>query len=159
VRWWCKDKRTFIIQKKVIRIISNAGQNLFCRNLFRDLNVLPLQCLYISEVIYYIKSNIEKMKLNEALHDHCTCHKSDLDVQFCTTTPSKNNVVNVGIKLYNKLTNKVQKLKKLQEFKRKLKYFYYNTFLILWMNICLTGYFISYSKTHLRCPHLRKFPA
>jgi hypothetical protein len=29
----------------------------------------------------------------------------------------------MGIKLYNKLPNKVKKLEKLQKFKRKLKYF------------------------------------
>ena len=35
----------------------------------------------------------------------------------------KNNVANMGIKLHNKLPNKVKKLEKLQKFKRKLKYF------------------------------------
>jgi hypothetical protein len=63
------------------------------------------------------------MKLNDEIHDHCTHHKSDLHVQFCRTTLFKNNVANMGIKLYNKLPNKVKKLEKLQKFQRKLKYF------------------------------------
>jgi hypothetical protein len=77
--------------------------------------------LYISEGTHYVKSNIENMELNEEIHDHGTCHKLDLHVQFCRTTVFKDNVVNVGIKLYNKLPNKITKLEKLQEFKRKLK--------------------------------------
>jgi hypothetical protein len=52
----------------------------------------------------------------------------------------------VGIKLYSKLSNKKKRknLVKLQEFKRKLKYFYCITFFILWMSICLTEYFLSF---------------
>jgi hypothetical protein len=69
-----ESKRIFKLQNKIIIIISNVGQNASCRNLFRDLNILPLPCLYISEVICYTKSNIEKMKLNDENHDHCTHH-------------------------------------------------------------------------------------
>jgi hypothetical protein len=80
-----ESKRIFKLQKKIIRIISNVGRNASCRNLFRDLNIPPLPCLYISEAICYTKPNIEKMKLNDEIHEHCTHHKSDLHVQFCRT--------------------------------------------------------------------------
>ena len=63
------------------------------------------------------------MKYNEELHDHCTSQKSDLHTQFCRTTLFKNSSVNVGIKLYNKLPNTINRLEKIQEFKRILKYF------------------------------------
>jgi hypothetical protein len=80
--------------------------------------------IYIYKWSYILyKSNIENMKWNQEIHGHCTCHKSDLHVKFCRTTLFKNNFANVGIKLYNKLPNKVQELEKLKEFKRKLKYF------------------------------------
>jgi hypothetical protein len=138
-----ESKRIFKLQKKVIRIISNTDLNVSCRNLFRDLNILLMSCLYISEVIRYVKSNIERMKLNEETHDHCARHKLDLHVQFCRTTVFENNVANVSIKLYNKLPNKIKKLEKIQEFKGKLKFFCFNTFFILWMSIRLTEYFVS----------------
>jgi hypothetical protein len=54
---WGNDpecKRSFKLQKKII-IISNVGRNASCMNLFRDLNILPLPCLYISEAICYTK--------------------------------------------------------------------------------------------------------
>lgn len=87
------------LQIKVIRIISSVGQNVSCRNLFRDRNILPVPCLHISEVICYIKLNVEMMKLNEEIHDLCACHKSDLLVQFRRTTLLRNSDANLGIKL------------------------------------------------------------
>jgi hypothetical protein len=39
------------------------------------------------------------------------------------TTLLKNSGGNVGIKLYNKLPNTIKWLDKIQEFKRRLKYF------------------------------------
>jgi hypothetical protein len=49
--------------------------------------------------------------------------KSDLHIQFCGTTLLKNSSENVGIKLYSKLPNTIKRLEKIQEFKRRLKYF------------------------------------
>ena len=66
---------------------------------------------------------MEKMKYNEDIPDQCTCQKSDLHTQFCRTTLFKNSSANVGIKLYNKLPNTIKRLDKIQEFKRRLKYF------------------------------------
>jgi len=63
------------------------------------------------------------MKLNEEIHDLCMRHKSDIYVQFFRTTLFRNNVANMGMKLYNKVSYKVKKLEKIREFKRKLKYF------------------------------------
>jgi hypothetical protein len=65
---------------------------------------------------------MEKMKYNK-VHDHCTCQKSDLQIQFCKTTLFKNRSANVGIKLYNKLPNTIKRLEKIKKFERILKYF------------------------------------
>jgi len=66
---------------------------------------------------------MEKMKYNEEVHDHCTCQKSDLHSEFCRTTIFQNSSANVDIRLYNKLPNTIKRLEKIQEFKRRLKYF------------------------------------
>jgi hypothetical protein len=115
--------RIFRLQKKVTRLIGKAGQRASCRNLFKDLNIFPLPCLYASEVVCCVKSNMEKMKYNEEVHDHCTHQKSDLHIQLCRTTVFKNSSASVGIKLYNKSLNAIKRLPKTQEFKRRLKYF------------------------------------
>ena len=79
--------------------------------------------LYISEVVCCIKSNMEKVKYNGEVHDHCKCQKSDLHTQFCRTTLFKNGSANMGIKLYNKLLKTIKRLDMIQEFKRRLKCF------------------------------------
>jgi hypothetical protein len=108
--------RIFRLQKKVIRIIGKVGRYAAYRNLFKKPSTLPVPCLYISDVVCYIISNMEKMKCNE-VHDHCThTHTKDLHVQFCRTTLCKNTSANVGIKLYNKLPNMVKKLEKIRDF-------------------------------------------
>jgi hypothetical protein len=66
--------------------------------------------------------NLEKMKSNEEVHDHCTCQKSD-HTQFCRTTLFNNTSGSVAIKLFNKLPDTIKRLEKIQEFKRRLKYF------------------------------------
>jgi len=66
---------------------------------------------------------MEKIKYNEEVHDYRTCQKSNLHTQFCRTTLFKKSNANVGIKLYNKLPNTIKRLEKIQEFKRRLKYF------------------------------------
>jgi hypothetical protein len=115
--------RIFQLQKNAIRIVGKAGWHVSCRNLFKDLNILPLPCLYTSEIVCCIKANMEEMKYNEEVHEHCTCQKSNLHNQFCRTTPFKNGSAKVGIKLYNKLSNTIKRIKMVQEFKRRLKYF------------------------------------
>jgi hypothetical protein len=115
--------RMFRLQKKVIRMIGKVDRHASCRNLFKDLNILSLPCLYISEVVCCVKSNMEKLKYNEEVHDHCTRQKSDLHIQFCRTTLFKNSSTNVGIKLNIKLPNTIKRLEKIQKFKRRLEYF------------------------------------
>jgi hypothetical protein len=70
-----------------------------------------------------VKSNLEKIKYNEEVYDHCTCQKSDLHTQFCRIIHFKNSSGNVGIKLFNKLPDTIKGLEKIQELKIKLKYF------------------------------------
>jgi hypothetical protein len=102
---------------------ENVGRHVSWRNLFKDLNIRPSLCLYISEVVCCVKSNLEKMKNNEEVQDHRTCQKLDLHTQFCRTTLFKNSSGNVGIRLFNKLPDTIKSLEKIQEFKRRLKYF------------------------------------
>jgi hypothetical protein len=95
--------------------------------------------MYISEVVCYVKSNLEKMIGNEDVHAHFTCQKSDVHVQYCRTTPFKNRSINMGIKLYNKLPNEIKKLEKLWDLKKISGTSYYNRHFIQWTNICPTN--------------------
>ena len=55
-----ESRRIFRLQKKVLRIIGETGRHASSRNLFKNLNILPLPCLYISEDVCCVKSNMER---------------------------------------------------------------------------------------------------
>jgi hypothetical protein len=50
-------KKKFYL-KKVIRLISNVRRDTSCRVLFKTLNILPLPCMIIMEIIYCVKMKI-----------------------------------------------------------------------------------------------------
>jgi hypothetical protein len=43
----CKRTTVFKLQKTVIRIISGVSRLSSCRQLFKDLDLLPLPCMYV----------------------------------------------------------------------------------------------------------------
>ena len=83
--------KVFRVQRKVIRVLGKVGRQVSCRNLFRDLNILPLPCLYISEMVCWIKSNMGRMISNKEVHDYYTRQKLDIHHQFCRTNVAKNS--------------------------------------------------------------------
>jgi hypothetical protein len=107
-----KCENIFKLQKWVIRIISGVSRYTSCRQVFKDLNILPVPCMHISEIVYHIKWHIEKLEHNTAIHNHNTCQELNLHVQFCRTNALKKGVMNMGIKLYNHLPNKIREMKK-----------------------------------------------
>jgi hypothetical protein len=95
----------FKLQKRVIRIISGVDRLSSCRQHFKELDLLPLPCMYIFELVYYIKSHFGELDQNSAVHNHNTRQKLNLHVQFCRTNVEKNGVMNMGIRLYNRIPN------------------------------------------------------
>jgi hypothetical protein len=67
-----ESKGIFKLQKRMIRLISNVRRYTSCRELFKALNTLPAPCLYTSEIVCYIKTNIDRLELNTDIHDHNT---------------------------------------------------------------------------------------
>jgi hypothetical protein len=56
-----KSNTIFKLQKRVVRIISGVSRLSSWRQLFKDLNLLPLPCMYIFEIVCYIKSHLGKL--------------------------------------------------------------------------------------------------
>jgi hypothetical protein len=56
-----ESENIFKLQKWVIRIISGVGRHTSCRQLFRDLGILPIAYLYMLEILCYVKVNIDKL--------------------------------------------------------------------------------------------------
>jgi hypothetical protein len=89
------------------------------KQLFKNLNILPVQRMHISEIICHIKLHTEKLVQNSAIHNHNTCQKLNLHIQFCRTNAFKKNLMKMGIKLYTKWLNKTMKWK--MQCKRELR--------------------------------------
>ena len=54
----------FKIQKRIIRIIMNSNKNASCRELFKNLNILPLQSQYIYSILLFITKNKDQFSPN-----------------------------------------------------------------------------------------------
>jgi len=51
------NEEIFKIQKKIIRIIMNSSKNASCRQLFKELNILPIQSKYIFSILLFVTNN------------------------------------------------------------------------------------------------------
>jgi hypothetical protein len=49
------SEKIFKIQKSIIRIIMNSSKNVSCWQLFKDLNILPIQSQYIFLILLLLK--------------------------------------------------------------------------------------------------------
>jgi len=63
-----KVKKICKLQKKVTRLISNVGRNTSCWVLFKTLNILPLPCRYVMEIVYCVKMKIGRLEQNSVTH-------------------------------------------------------------------------------------------
>jgi hypothetical protein len=129
-------------------VISNTGRYTSCREFFRALKILPLPCLYISEIVCYIKINIDRLEPNTEIHDYNTRQNMDLHVQSCRTNLFKKSVLNMGITLYNKLPSHMKKIEKMKHFKKEVRSFFIATYFLLrrWIHVSLISRIPMYSK-------------
>jgi hypothetical protein len=121
VVFWGEDNESntiFKLQKWVIRIISGVGKHTSCRQIFNDYNILTVACLYILEIVYYIKKYKDLLEQNVQFHKYNTRRKLDLHIQFCNTDFFRRSVVSRGIRLYNKVPDHIKILEKNKLFKR-----------------------------------------
>jgi hypothetical protein len=116
-----KSKKVFALQKKIIRTMSKTNRSTSCRNLFKTLGILPFPCVYISEMVRWIKYYRGKPEFNSDVHDYNTRHKTDLHPLTCRTNLTKTNGLNMGIILFNKLPEQLKKAETKHRFKNNVK--------------------------------------
>ena len=114
---------SFYAHLTIIRIMCKVDQHTSCRNLSRTLGILPLPCLYISEMVCWIKYYRGKLELNSDLHNYNTRHKTDLHPLTRRINLAKNSGLNMGIILYNRLPQNIKKLDTKHIFKNGVKKF------------------------------------
>jgi hypothetical protein len=118
-----KSIRIFRLQKKVIKLITGVHKRKSCRPIFKKFKVLTLASLYIIETLNFLKKYQGNVKQNLEIHDHNTRKKLDLHTRQCYTVLYQKSVVNMGIKLFNRLPTKIKQLDNYKNFKREVKNF------------------------------------
>jgi len=91
------------IQKWVIRSMVGVSTRTSCRQLFKELNILPLDFTLYNRS--YIRKDHLFVDLNSNIHAHNTRRKIDIHIQSHNTDLYASvyiSVINMGTKLYNK---------------------------------------------------------
>jgi hypothetical protein len=114
----------FKIQKRVVRTMMNAGKGESCRELFKHLNILPLQSQYILSLSLFVVNNLNMFKPNSMFHPINTRHCSDLHQPPVQLTKVQKGVYHSGIKVFNCLPTNIKSLSNdVKKFKSALKAF------------------------------------
>jgi hypothetical protein len=93
----------FRIQKRVIRIITKSSSRASCRQLFKQLDILPLPSQYIFSTLLFVIKNKNLFATNQNFHIINTRHNSDLHLPTCNLTLYQKGAYFSGIKLFNHL--------------------------------------------------------
>ena len=110
--------RAFIMQKKVVRIITNVGFREHCRPLFLKLSMLTLPSLFIYNTLTEVHSKSSGLFKNSDFHDYPTRSADLLRPPKFRLTASKRNTLQLSF--YNKLPSIIRALPE-RAFKLEIK--------------------------------------
>ena len=115
-------KTIFTIQKRAIRLIVNINSRTSCIQYFKEIRILPLPCVYVLELLNYIKTNLHQFNTVSQVHSHNTRNKNNLARQTHKSKLFEDSFVYTGLIIYNKLPLTFRN-NNVQNFKIKLKKF------------------------------------
>ena len=123
VVWGSTSKSTqiFKFQKRILKIIKQVPIRTESKQVFKELSILPLPCMYILETVSFIHQNINSFKTNCDYHEHNTRAARNIHINYHRLTRSLNSVSHQGFKLYNKLPKEIKILDQ-RKFKNKVKH-------------------------------------
>jgi hypothetical protein len=114
----------FKIHKRKIRIMTKSRSRDSCWQLFKRLEILPLQCQYILSVLLFLVKNKDLYTTNQEIHNINTRSNINLHPPVCNLTVFQKGVYFSGIKLFNHLPLNIKSLSnEIKSFKPALKRF------------------------------------
>lgn len=123
------SERLFKLQKKAIRYIAGASKGETCKIFFKNLQILTLPCIYILEILIYIKNNLNLFLPNNYNHNYNTREGYNLMIPLHSLSKYEESPKYMSIILYNKLPNRFKSITNLNTFKRDVKsYLIQNSF-------------------------------
>ena len=120
--WGCSHhfERIFRLQKKAVRYIAGVSKYSSCRNIFKDLNILTLACIYILEIVLYVKKNFNTFATNNFYHSYSTRERNNLNIPLHNLSKFEESPNYMGIKLYNNIPNCIKNIINVKAFKREM---------------------------------------
>ena len=112
--------------EEVIQLISGVKTCDSCRHITMEYRSLTEASLYILEVLCCIKKFKGNIKHNFHIHGYNTRGKIELHTQSCNTALFQKSVVNMGVKLYNRLPERIKTLNDFKSFKKEVKFLLIN---------------------------------
>jgi hypothetical protein len=62
------SEEIFKTPKRITRIIMNSIKNASCQQLFKELNILPVQSQYICSILLFVTKNKDQFLFNSQVH-------------------------------------------------------------------------------------------
>jgi hypothetical protein len=119
--------KVFILQKKIIRIISNAGPRDSCREIFKKLQILTLYSQDIYSLLLFTIKNMHLFTTNNEIHEHDTRNSNNLHPSLVNLSKFRKGPYIMYIKVYNHLPLSLRNtISKPVQFRSLLKRFLYH---------------------------------
>ncbi|XP_063395649.1 uncharacterized protein LOC134680448 [Cydia fagiglandana] len=117
--------RAFRMQKKAVRAIVGAPNDAPCRELFKELNIMPLPCELICQVALFTHKNLDVFQ-QRGVNPHRAMRSNKLSHLLITPKhdlrKSERSVYVMGPSVYNRLPNTIKKdAASIVTFKLKLR--------------------------------------
>jgi hypothetical protein len=125
--------KIFKMQKRVIRLMKGCGYTESCRELFKEMKILPLKSQYVYSLMMFLIRNRDKFVINKDYHEVNTTQNINLHMYQVTLAKYGKGEYHMAVKVFNGLPYKLKVISNdAREFKVKLKDFLYlNSFYIL----------------------------
>ena len=119
-----ESKRIFLLQKRVIRIMTGSTIRTSYKRLFQELKILTLTSQYILSLMRFLSSNLDIFPFNSSVHSINTRHRLKLHKPLANLKMYQRSTYYNCINIYNKLPdylanlilNKKQFLSKLKKY-------------------------------------------
>jgi hypothetical protein len=115
---WTNMERVFLLQKNILRIMIGLGPRCCCKGLFKNLDTLPVPCLYSFSLMLFVVNNPNNFQTSLMLHSINIRYKNQLHRPTVNLSCIQKGVTYCAIKIYNSLPSDIWRL---QNDKSKFK--------------------------------------
>jgi hypothetical protein len=103
------SRKAFLLQKKIIRIMTGATPRISCPRLFRTLETLTMPFQYILSLITFLVNNLEYLTFKSSVHEIITRTRVKLYRPKANHTSYQTSVYYATLKTFNALPTNITK--------------------------------------------------